>query len=118
MSVGFYHSLESEEALKKAPQVRHFLLTTQYTTEKVKAQASGAPGVSQFLEPTQITAFCKSPNKVNQLEKTIRDLKAKYLPLLQEHLGERVAKLEFMAYMDLVLRALFFASPGLQKNLV
>ena len=51
------------------------------------------------------------------MEQTIRDLKAKYLPLLQQHLGVRVAKLEFMDYLDLVLRALF-ASPGLHKNLV
>ena len=107
VSVGFYHSLESEEALKKAPQVRHFLLTTQYTTEKVKAQGSGAAGVSQFLEPTQITAFCKKPDQVNQLEKTIRDLKSKYLPILDKHLGERQARLEFTVYMDLLIRCMF-----------
>ena len=33
-------------------------MTTQYYTEKVRAQAGG-PSVSLFLEPSQITAFAK-----------------------------------------------------------
>ena len=106
VSIAYYGILESEPVLKKAPNLRLYLTSTQYTLEKVKAQGAG-PAVSQFLEASQLTAFFKKPDQVNQLEQTIRDLKAKYLPLMQEHLGDRVAKLEFMVYMDLLLRALF-----------
>ena len=58
VSVNFFGCLDQEEALKKCPQVRHYLTTTQYTNEKTKAQA-GDPSISQFLEAPQITSFCK-----------------------------------------------------------
>ena len=106
VSIAFYGALESEPALKKAPHLRLYLTSTQYTSEKVKTQAAG-PAISQFLETSQLTSLFKKPDQINQVEKTIRDLKAKYLPLLQQHLGNRLAKLEFMSYMDLLLRALF-----------
>ena len=44
---------------------------------------------------------------MNQLEKTIRDLKAKYMPILEKGLGERVARLEITAFMNLIARCLF-----------
>ena len=106
VSIAFFSNLESEQAMKQCPQVRHFLLCSQYCTDKVKAQAGG-PSVSQFLEASQIVAFCKKPDQVLQLEKTFRDLKAKYLPILEQHLGARVAKLEITAFFDLIIRSLF-----------
>ena len=74
--------------------------------DKVKAASAGA-GVSQFLEASQIATFCKKPDQVLQLEKTFRDLKAKYLPILEQHLGTRVAKLEITVFFDLIVRSLF-----------
>ena len=106
VSIAFFSNLESEQAMKQCPQVRHFLLCSQYCTDKVKAQAAG-PSVSQFLEASQIVAFCKKPDQVLQLEKTFRDLKAKYIPILEQHLGARVAKLEITAFFDLIIRSLF-----------
>ena len=41
------------------------------------------------------------------LEKTIRDLKAKYLPILEKSLGPRVARLEITVYIGLLIRCLF-----------
>ena len=70
-------------ALKKCPQVRHDLVCTQYTNEKVRAEAGG-PSVSLFLENSQIAAFCKKPDLVNQLEKSFRDLQNQCLPLLEK----------------------------------
>ena len=102
----FFSLLTSEEALKKCPQVRHYLMTTQYTMEKVREQSSG-PATAQFLESAQITSLCKKPDQLNQVEKTIRDLKSKYLPILAEGLGERTARLEMTVLMDLILRCLF-----------
>ena len=46
-------------------------------------------------------------DQVLQLEKTLRDLKAKYLPILEQHLGTRVAKLEITVLFDLIVRSLF-----------
>ena len=106
VSISFFGAVESEEALKKCPHVRHHLVTTQYTVEKVKAQAGG-PAMSQFIEISQIVSFCKKPDQVNQLEKTIRDLKGKYLPILEQSLSQRAAHLEMTVYIDLIMRCLF-----------
>ena len=54
VSIAFYGALESEPALKKAPHLRLYLTSTQYTAEKVKTQAAG-PAISQFLEASQLT---------------------------------------------------------------
>ena len=102
VSQAFFGLVEAEEAQKKCPQVRHYMVCTQYTDEKLKAQAGG-PAVSQFLEAAQITSLCKKPDQVNQLEKTIRDLKCQYLPILEKALGTRVARLEITVYMDLII---------------
>jgi hypothetical protein len=106
VSLKFFSAVSGEEAFKSCPQIRHYLITSQYTSEKVTASSSG-PSVSQFLEITQIASFAKKRDQVNQLETTIRDLKAKYLPLLSASLGPRVARLEITEYMDLILRSLF-----------
>ena len=58
VSIAYYGILESEPVLKKAPNLRLYLTSTQYTLEKVKAQGAG-PAVSQFLEASQLTAFFK-----------------------------------------------------------
>ena len=87
VSMAFYQLLHSEEGLKKCPQVRHYLLLCQYTKDKLKASSGGGPGVSQFLEATQITSFLKKPDQVAALEKTIRDLKSKYLPFFGSCFG-------------------------------
>ena len=55
--------------------------------------------MSLFLENSPITAFCKKPDLVNQLEKAFKDLRNEYLPLLEKALGPRVARLEITVYM-------------------
>ena len=104
--ISFFQTLASEEALKKCPQVRHYLAATQYTVEKTRASGNG-PDISVFLEAAQLTSFCKKPDQVNELEKTIRDLKSKYLPILEKHLGDRVGRLEMTTYIILIIRCLF-----------
>ena len=106
VSLKFYACITSEEAFKSCPQVRHFLVVSQYTNEKVMASSSG-PAWSQFLEVSQITSFAKKPDQVNQLEKTIRDLKTKYLPILEKSLGSRLARLELTVFINLIIRCLF-----------
>ena len=63
--------------------------------------------MSLFLEASKITSFCKKPDQVNQLEKTIRELTDKFLPILEKALGARVARLEISIYMILITRRLF-----------
>ena len=106
VSLKFLSAVSGEEAFKNCPQIRHFLITTQYTAEKVLASSSG-PSVSQFLEVIHIASFAKKRDQVNQLETTIRDLKAKYLPILSASVGARVARLEITEYIGLILRSLF-----------
>ena len=106
VSLRFFNSVVGEEAFKACPQLRHYLLTTQYTSEKVTASSSG-PSVSGFLEHQNLTSLAKKSDQVSMLEKTIRDLKAKYLPILEKSLGQRVARLEITVYIGLIIRCLF-----------
>ena len=106
VSITFYQFLEHEGALKNCPQLRLHLLTTQYTNEKIKLQGVG-PAVSQFLETSQILGFLKKTDLVILLEKTIRDIKAKYLPILSQGLSDRLARLEITVYINLIIRCLF-----------
>ena len=93
VSTAFFQTLVSEEALSKCPQTRLYLVITQYTTKKLRAQAGG-PSVSQFLETSQILGLCKKPDLLKTLETKLREIKAKYLPLLTLNLSDRVARLE------------------------
>ena len=58
VSTSFFQTLVAEEILSKCPHTRLHLVLTQYTSEKTRVQAGG-PSVSQFLEPSTITALCK-----------------------------------------------------------
>ena len=63
--------------------------------------------MSQFLEPTSITALCKKPDTLGALETKIRDIKAKYLPLLEQNLSTSLARCEIQVYIDMIIRCLF-----------
>ena len=106
VSLKFYTTVAGEVGLKDAPETRHFLTTTQYNTEKILASPSG-PSFSQFLETSQIVAFSKKTDQVLQLEKTICNLKEKYLPVLEKSLGKRMGRLELTVYMGLLIRCMF-----------
>ena len=106
VSASFFLKILQEHALKKSPFLRHYLITLQYSKEKVLSQGTG-PAVGILLEPDLIESFCKKGDVVAQTEKTIETLRAKYLPILQEVFDMRVARLEMTVYIDLILRALF-----------
>ena len=53
ISISYFQAVVSEESLKKCPFSRLYLVMSQYTAEKVRAQAGG-PSVSQFLDGPQI----------------------------------------------------------------
>ena len=106
VSASFFLKILQEPALKKSPFLRHYLITLQYSKEKVLSQGTG-PAVGALLEQDLIESFCKKGDVVAQTEKTIETLRAKYLPILQEVFDMRVARLEMTVYIDLILRALF-----------
>ena len=93
VSTAFFQQIASEQTLAKYPYIRVYLVVSQYCADKVKAQASG-PALSQFLETGQISNLCKKGDLLATLENKMREIKAKYLPILQKKLGSRVAKLE------------------------
>ena len=106
MSIQFINSVCAEDALSKCPHVRLGLLQLQYNTEKTRANSSG-PSFAAFLEPTNITSLCKKGDVLGNLETKLRELKSKYLPILESSLSEREARLEMANYVCLVLRCLF-----------
>jgi hypothetical protein len=106
VSTSFFQTIVSEEALSKCPHTRLHLVISQYTTEKMRVMAGG-PGVSMFLETGQITSLCRKPDLLKTLENKMREIKGKYLPILEKLLSERQARLELAVYMDLILRCLF-----------
>ena len=70
--------------------------------------ADGAgPAKSQFLDQPQITALCKKPDEATRLEQKIREVKSKYLKVLEETLGSRAARLEITVYVGLLVRCQF-----------
>jgi hypothetical protein len=93
MSTSFFQSLVSEEVMSKCPQTRLCLVMTQPTMEKTRAQAGG-PSVAQLLDTSQILGLCKKPDLLNTIETNIKEIKAKYLPILILSMGERAARLE------------------------
>ena len=105
-STEFFKLIANEDAFKACPHLRCHLVLAQYTKEKVRASPSG-PNVSQFLEHAQIASFAKKPDQVLLVEQAIKDLKAKYLPLLEPVLGPREARFELATYVTLILRCLF-----------
>ena len=105
VSGSFYKILTDEEILLKYPYLRHYLILTQYTTEKAKQQ-TGGPCIAQFLEAPAITALVKKAETLATCEKTIRDLRDKYLPILNDSCGEKQAHLMFASYMILLIRCL------------
>ena len=107
VSASFFGLIAVEEAFQQCPHVRHHLVLAQYCTDKLKDIGSCEAPVSQFLENAQIINFAKKPDQVLQLEKTIKDLKDKYVPILTKDLGSRVACLEVSVYVDLIVRGLF-----------
>ena len=59
------------------------------------------------MDQQGIVSLCKKPDQLAQVESTIRELRDKYLPILEQSLSPKQARLEFALYMDLVIRCLF-----------
>ena len=114
----FYQTLVGEQALQKAPFTKHYLLLSQYTPEKSVAQAGTASRAS-FLETSTIVGLVKKAEQLTAVESKIRELRDKYLPILEVHLSPKQARLELSTYIDLIIRCLL-AKPwpsSLQKFL-
>ena len=101
----FFEALTSEAALLKTPLLRHYLLLTQYTKEKTRAQAGNAD-VSVFLEPANIVALVKKGELIKNVEDKLREIRNTHLPILTKVLGESQAKNELAIWVDLIIRCL------------
>ena len=106
VSTAWVEILVSEEALLKCPHTCVALWQCHYTLDKVRSQSSG-PSVAAFLEPANLLSLCRKTDLLKTIETQIRDLRAKYLPILEEALGDRQARLELAVYLDLIIRCLF-----------
>ena len=105
VSTTLFQFLVSEQGLQKAPHVRHYLLLTHYTNEKIRAQASG-PSFAQFLEPQAILSLVKKAGQVQDLECLLQGIRNEYLPLLEATSSASQALLDLAALADLIIRCL------------
>ena len=113
----FFEALISEEVLVSAPHLRMQLLQSQYCDEKVTS-TSGGPSTSSFIEVTALVQLSKKPDVVQQVEGYLKDMRAKYLPILERTLSPQQARLELAVYSDLVIRCLLGKSwPSKPENL-
>ena len=104
----FFEFLAKNEVLSKTPFLRHYLMMTNYTVDK-KEDRAGVPH-ARFLEVKILETWAKKPDEVAQMEKLFEDLRAKHLPVLEEALGDRQARLEMQIYADLIIRCCFSKS--------
>jgi len=87
----FFGTLASEENLKRAPHVRHYLLMANYTTERVRHSA-GMASTAAFPD-------------VELLEDIFRSGREKYLPILERQLPHTQALLEFGDFAVVLIRS-------------
>ena len=106
VSTMWIESLVTEEPLQKCPHTFLALWLSHYTQDKVRCQSSG-PDVAAFIEHANLASLCKKPELLQTLEAQIKDLRGKYLPILETALGDRQARLEVAVYLDLIIRCLF-----------
>ena len=105
VSNSFFQTLVADECLQKAPCLRHYLLLSHYTEEKVRAQASG-PSQAAFVDPPAIQALVKKPEAVSAVETLLREARDKYLPLLSALSSPSQARLDFFVFADFVVRCM------------
>ena len=103
VAANFFRALADFKELNEAVYLRHYLLLTQYSTDKARASAVG-PNTCNLLEIKLLEALCKKTKVVEQLEKTIVDLRNKYLPLLKTLTSEPQAHLDLQLLMSLLIR--------------
>jgi hypothetical protein len=106
VATNYFGYLVADDVFLKAPLLRHYLLLTQYTTEKCKTGASGGASFAQFLDQSSIVALGKKTEQVVAVEEMIRGIRAKLLSILQNTFSEKQARLELAVYMDLIIRCL------------
>ena len=107
VSMRFFDTPLSEPGLKKCPMLTHYMVTTQYLgKDKLLAQGTGT-AICALLDVKEVISFVKKGDQLGLFETTLEDLRNKYLPILEEVVGQRVARLELSVYMGLVIRCLF-----------
>ena len=105
ISMAFLKSIADEEVLKDLHYLRLYLMQSQYTMDKVRHQASG-PALACFIEPSTIVQMIKKPDELKAVEEKLREIRDKFLPILETGLDERQARLELSVYCDLIIRCL------------
>ena len=86
VSTWWIEGLLSEETLQKCPHTFLALWLSQYTHDKVRHQSSG-PDVAAFIEHANLVSLCKKSEVLQALETQIKDLRGKYLPILEKGTG-------------------------------
>ena len=105
LSNNFFHVITSAPELLKKGVLRHYLFLSAYTPENAMAQAGG-PSKANFLETSTVTSLVKKQDLVDVVDKELRTLREKYLPLLEKLSSPKQARLDLAWLADLVIRCL------------
>ena len=105
MPPSFFDHLANSTVLSKTPYLRHYLMLTNYTSDKKEERAG--QGVAKFIQIKVLENWVKKPDEVSQLEKLFEDLRSTHLPKLEKAIGSRQARLELQVYVDLIIRCQF-----------
>ena len=101
----FFNHLVTDEVLQEAVHVRHYLLLSNYTEDKVQRQAAG-PSHACFIEPSALRSLVSKVPLVKDLEELLRNLRTQYLHALEYIAGPLRARLEVQVLADLIIRCL------------
>ena len=77
-----FEHLVTDEVLQKLVHVRHYLLLSNYTEDKVQRQAAG-PSHACFIEPSPLKSLVSKVSLVQELEALLRNLRTQYLHALE-----------------------------------
>ena len=84
--LSLFEALVSEQALKPLSLVRHYLLLSNYTDEKVLPSVSG-PSYGMFIDTGVLASLSHKQTLVTELEGFLRDFRTKYLEDLEKLTG-------------------------------
>ena len=82
----FEHLVTEDEVLQKLVHVRHYLLLSNYTEDKVQRQAAG-PSHACFIELSTLKSLVSKLPLVQDLEAQLRDIRTTHLEALENVAG-------------------------------
>ena len=78
-----------------------------FVSQEKTRPSTGEPDTAAFLEPPALTLFSKTPDLVDLLERELKNIRSKFLPILDRSLAPPQSRLEVATLADLLIRSAF-----------